>query len=179
MKIKVFTLIAIIFLSGFVRIYHLNILPPSLFYDEIDAGYQAQNFNQNKTDYYGNKFPIHFHSFGDFRTSLYIYSISLIKKIIPDLDVSIRLPSAIFGVLSVFIIYLITKSLIPSFLVAISPWAIHYSRIGFEASGMLLFIFLGIYFWQKFLKKSNTYNLYLSIFFSVFRLISIVPLNYF
>lgn len=165
MKTKIFILIAIIFLSGFVRLYHLNTLPPSLYYDEIDAGYQAQIFNQNQTDYYGNKFPIHFHSFGDFRTSLNIYSIALIQKIIPNPDISVRLPSAIFGVLSVFVIYLITKSLIPSFLLAISPWAIHYSRIGFEASGMLLFILLGIYFWQKFLKKLHLPSLYLSILF--------------
>ncbi|MDD4938271.1 MAG: glycosyltransferase family 39 protein [Candidatus Shapirobacteria bacterium] len=90
---------------------------------------------------------------------------ALVQKIIPDLDLSIRIPSAIFGVLSVFIIYLITGSLIPSFLLAISPWAIHYSRIGFEASGMLFFILLGIYFWQRFVKQNKVYNLYLSSLF--------------
>lgn len=155
----------ILILAGITRLYHLNTLPPSLYYDEIDSGYQAQTFNQNQTDYYGNQFPIHFHSFGDFRTSLNIYATVLIQKIIPDPDISVRLPSAIFGILSVLVIYSITGSLIPSFLLAISPWAIHYSRIGFEASGMILFLLLGIYFWQKFIKKSKIFSLYLSLLF--------------
>ncbi|MDD4938342.1 MAG: glycosyltransferase family 39 protein [Candidatus Shapirobacteria bacterium] len=165
MKIKIFMVIAIVFLAALTRLYHLDTIPPSLYYDELDAGYQAQIFNKNHTDYYGNSFPVHFQSFGDFRTSLNLYSIALIQKIIHDPDLSVRIPSAIFGILSVFIIYLISKSLIPSFLLAISPWAIHYSRIGFEASGMLFFILLGIYFWQRFIKQNKVYNLYLSSLF--------------
>jgi hypothetical protein len=165
MKTKNIILLLIILFACFIRLYKIDQLPPSLYYDEIDAGYQAQTFNKNHTDYYGNKFPIHFHSFGDFRTSLYVYSIALVQKIIPNPDLSVRLPAAIFGIASVFVIYLITRSLIPSFLLAISPWAIHYSRIGFEASGMLLFILLGIYFWQRFLKKQSLLNIYLSVLF--------------
>ncbi len=164
MKIKIFIAILIISLAAFVRLYQLNNLPPSLYYDEIDAGYQAQIFNQNKTDYYGNKFPIHFQSFGDFRTSLHIYTIALTQKIISNPDISVRLPSAIFGILSVIIFYLITKSWLSALLLAISPWAVHYSRIGFEVSGMLFFILLGIYFWQKFLNQQKIFYLYLASF---------------
>ncbi|MFA6007179.1 MAG: glycosyltransferase family 39 protein [Candidatus Shapirobacteria bacterium] len=166
MKIKNFILVLIILFAGFVRLYKITTLPPSLYYDEVDAGYQAMIFNQNQTDYYGNKFPIHFHSFGDFRTSLQIYSIALTQKLTHNLDLSVRLPSAVFGILSVIVLFLITESLIPSFLLAVSPWAIHYSRIGFEVSGMLLCLLLGIYFWQKYIRnnKKNIY-LYLSALF--------------
>ncbi|MDD4938307.1 MAG: glycosyltransferase family 39 protein [Candidatus Shapirobacteria bacterium] len=165
MKTKYLLLVIIILFGSFIRLFKISNLPPSLYYDEVDAGYQAMVFNQNQTDYYGNKFPIHFHSFGDYRTSLHIYSIALFQKITNNPELSIRLPSAIYGIVSIFILFLITKSLIPSFLLAISPWAIHYSRIGFEASGMLLCLLLAIYFWQIFIKNNRFKYLYLTVLF--------------
>jgi hypothetical protein len=165
MKIRHIFLILIIIFAAFIRIFKITTLPPALYYDEVDAGYQALIFNTNNTDYYGNKFPIHFHSFGDFRTSLHIYSIALFQHFTNDQDLSIRLPSAIYGVISVYVLFLITGSLIPSFLLALSPWAIHYSRIGFEVSGMILFLLLGIYFWKKFLINKKSIYIYLTILF--------------
>jgi len=165
MKTRGLYLIAIIFLAFFLRFGKINTLPPSLFSDEVDAGYQALIFNQKHTDYFGNKVPIHFHSFSDWRTSLQIYSISIFQKITKNPEISVRLPSAFFGVISVIVVYLITQSLIPALLLTISPWAIHYSRTGFEVSGMLLVIFLGIYFWQKYLKTSKGAFLYFSALF--------------
>lgn len=158
-------IIILLCLALFFRLYHIETLPPSLFYDEADAGYQAMVFNQHQGDYYGNKFPIHFHSFGDYRTSLHIYSIALFQKITGNYELSVRLPSAIFGTFTVLVIILITNSLIPGFLLTISPWAIHYSRIGFEPSGMILLITLSFYFWFKFIKKEKILYLYLTSLF--------------
>jgi len=99
-KAKIF-LIFILILSLFLRLFRVSTLPPALFADEVDAGYQAMIFNQNKTDYFGNKFPVHFHSFSDWRTSLYIYSISFFQNITNNSDIAIRLPSVVFSVVSV------------------------------------------------------------------------------
>lgn len=165
MNIKHILLIFILLIGTFFRIYKINFLPPSINYDEIDAGYQAMIFNQNHTDYYANKYPVHFRSFGDYRTSLHIYSIAFIQKIINNPEISIRLTSSIYGILTIFIFYLITKSLIPSFLLSISPWFIHYNRIGFEASGMIFYFLLAIYFWKKFITKKDLKNLLLTCLF--------------
>lgn len=162
---KNISILVILSLALFLRSYHLDILPPSLFADEVDAGYQALVFNQNKTDYFGNKFPIHFHSFSDWRTSLYIYSISFFQNITHNSDLAIRLPSVVFSVVSVFLFYLLTNSLFASLLLAISPWSIHYGRSGFEVSGMLMVILAGLYFWKKYLQTHYLYQLLLSIFF--------------
>ena len=148
-KAKIF-LIFILALSLFLRLFRVNTLPPALFADEVDAGYQAMIFNQNKTDYFGNKFPVHFHSFSDWRTSLYIYSISFFQNITNNSDIAIRLPSVVFSVVSVYLFYLLTNSLLASFLLAISPWSIHYGRTGFEVSGMLMCLLAGIYFWNDY-----------------------------
>jgi len=160
-----FYILLIILLALFLRSYHFNILPPSLFSDEVDAGYQGLIFNQNKTDYFGNKFPVHFHSFSDWRTSLYIYSISFFQNITHNSDLAIRLPSVVFSVISVYLFYLLTNSLLASLLLAISPWSIHYGRTGFEVSGMLMVILAGIYFWKKYTQKYHLSHLLLSIFF--------------
>jgi len=162
---KKITIFLILILALFLRRYHLETLPPSLFSDEADAGYQALIFNQNQTDYYGNKFPTHFHSFADWRTSLYIYSISFFQKLTNNSDLAIRLPSVVFSVISVFLFYLLTNSLLASFLLAISPWSIHYGRSGFEVSGMLAAFLAGLYFWKKYTQKQSLKDLLLCIFF--------------
>lgn len=157
-------IILVLILALFLRSYHLDTLPPAMFSDEVDAGYQALVFNQNHTDYYGNKFPTHFHSFSDWRTSLYIYSISLCQKITNNSDLAIRLPSVIFSVLNVYLFYLLTNSPLAALLLAISPWSIHYGRTGFEVSGMLAAILAGIYFWKKYAQNYRLPHLLLSVF---------------
>lgn len=162
---KKISLFIVIVFAFFLRLYHLDTLPPSLYYDELDASFQAKTFNQNLTDYYGHKFPIAFQSFGDYRTPLHIYSIALVHKFTSNPDIAARLPSAIFGVFSIYFMYLISGSLIPAILMAISPWALHYSRISFEVSGMLMLILAGIYFWKRYTQDSKLSQLLLAVFF--------------
>lgn len=165
MKTKTAALVVILLLAIFTRFWNLTNLPPSLFSDEVDAGYQAMVFNHTGNDYFGNKYPVHFHSFSDWRTGADIYSIAFFENLGFNPGISVRLPSAIFGLVSVGLIFLITNSPIAAFLLAISPWAIHYSRSGFEVSGMIMVILLGIYFWQKYLKSFKLPLLQASIFF--------------
>ena len=179
MKLKLsFThicLAAILALSLFLHTYKILDNPPSLFSDEVDASYQAYVFNHCQNDYFGNKFPIHFHSFSDWRTSLYIYSVAIIQQLIGHTDLSTRLPSAIFGTLSIFIFFLIIKQLlnnsrwglIGAFLLTLSPWLTHYSRIGFEVSGMIFVLLLGFFYWIKFIQINQNKYLYLSIIFFI------------
>lgn len=168
----------ILLFSLFLHLYKILNNPPSLFSDEVDANYQAFVFNQRLTDYYGNKFPIHFHSYSDWRTSLYVYSTAFVQKFVGHTDLAARLPAAIYGTLAVFAFFLLIKQLFNSskwaltgaLLLSLSPWLTHYSRIGFEVSGMLFVLILGLYYWIKFTQNQKNKNLYLSI---VFFLVSI------
>lgn len=169
-------LLLFIFLFAlFTRSFSILSSPPSLFSDEVDAAYQAYVFNQCKTDYQGNKLPTHFHSFADNRTSAYIYSIAFIQKIIGPTASSARIPSIIFGSLSVLAIFLFVKTrystkaaLIAAFLLALSPWAIHYSRTGFEVSGMLFFYIMALYYFELFKKsKLNKHLIFSTLFFVI------------
>lgn len=151
-------------------LYKNTTVPPSLYSDESDISYQAFIFNKYQTDYFGNKFPIHFHSYSDWQPSLFIYSVALTQKFIGHTDVSVRIPAAIFGALTVLVFCLIINlllksevwSIIGGLLLSISPWLFHFSRAGFAVTNMLFLTLLGIYFWIKFIKNNQTKNLFLS-----------------
>ncbi len=147
-------LISLFIIGSYFRLINLSNNPPSIFSDEVDAQYQAFIYKQCGTDYFGNKFPIHFQSFSDYRTPIFIRTIALFN--------SVRLSQSIFGIFSLFLIFLILKHLFVKnkiiwiyglFISACSFWLIHYSRTGFEVSQMLFFLFLFLLFWLKFIKK--------------------------
>jgi len=156
------TILLILMIFAFtLRFWSLNQNPPSLFADEVDIAYQVKTFKTTGADYYGNKFPIHFHSFSDWRTSLQIYSSVVVSFFTQDDFYIVRLPSVIYSVISVYLIYLITGNLYAPFLLAISPWSIHYGRTGFEVSGMITCLLAAIYFFKN--KKFYLFSLFLCL----------------
>jgi 4-amino-4-deoxy-L-arabinose transferase-like glycosyltransferase len=165
-----FLLILIILIASFFRLYKLSVNPPSLFGDELDLGYQAYSILKTGRDYQGNLLPIHFHSLAEWRTPLYLYSAVPTVAIFGITPLGVRLPAAIFGILSVYAIYLLsyklTKNkylgLLCAFLLSISPWHLQYSRAGFEVTEMLFFLILGLYLFLKSL--SNPKLLWVSVF---------------
>jgi len=112
-------------------------------------------------------------SFSDWRTPLYIYSISIVNIFIQNPELSVRLPSVIFGSLSSVIFYLLLKKikfkLIPALISTIvwtlNPWLFHFSRTGFEVSGMILFFLLAIYSLISYLTTKKTSYLYPMVIF--------------
>ena len=150
-------LILILFIAAFLRLWRLSSVPVSLFGDEVDVGYQAYSILKTGRDYYGNFMPIHFHSLAEWRTPLYLYSAVPTVAVFGISPLGVRLPAAIFGILGVYIFYLLIKQItnhqslitVASFLLAISPWHIQYSRAGFEVTLLLLLLLLGLYFFFK------------------------------
>jgi hypothetical protein len=170
-------LILIILVASFLRLYKLSVNPPSLFGDELDLGYQALSIAQTGKDYRGNFMPSHFHSLAEWRTPLYLYSAVPTVAIFGITPLGVRLPAAIFGILSVVAMYLFVKelltygliptdkhprALLAATLMAISPWSLQYSRAGFEVTEMLLLLLVGLWLFFKALKKPKF--LWLSVF---------------
>ncbi len=147
--------------AAFLRLWHLGQAPPGLYSDEVDVAYQARLFLDQKTDYFGNSWPIHFHSFADWRTPGYIYSALPFIALADPSATAVRLPAALWGLLSLLAFFHLCKkifkqtgpALLALALLSFSPWHIHYSRIAFEVTGMLFFILLGLSFLLSFLKK--------------------------
>lgn len=154
-------LIFIILLSIFLRLYNIDKNPVSLFGDELDVGYHALSILQTGKDYTGHSLPLHFRSLAESRTPLYLYSAVPSVAIFGISPLGVRLPAVIFGVLGVWLLYLLTKfisgntnlALISAFLLSILPWHIQYSRAGFEVTELMAFYLAGTYFFLKGLKE--------------------------
>ncbi len=156
-------LIAILVLAFVLRIYKLGSVPPHLTSDEAALGYNAYSILKTGRDEYGKFLPIIFKSFGDYKPGLYIYSAIPAIAILGLNEFSVRLPSAIAGVITVYLIYLIVGELfknqklqITAALIAtICPWLIYFSRGAWEVNLSLTLTLGGIYFFFKSLKKSK------------------------
>ncbi len=186
-------LILIIFLAFVLRFYKLNSYP-ALNADEAAIGYNAYSLLQTGKDEHGNSWPIHFQSFNDYKPGLYVYMVMPFVAVLGLNEWAVRVPGALLGVLTVYIVYLLSKEVFPSgrkfsifnfqfsnaeigaLFIAISPWHIHFSRGGWEVNAATFFMTLGLWLFLKFISTSviplkkgiHTNNLYLAFSFLAF-----------
>jgi 4-amino-4-deoxy-L-arabinose transferase-like glycosyltransferase len=139
-------LIGIIMLAAGLRLWQLGNVPPSPDWDEVALGYDAYSIIHTGRDEFAQFLPVVLRSFDDYKPALYAY-LSIPTVLIFGLDVfAVRLPSAIFGIISVFAVFCLVQelfkenkykdylALLAAFLLAISPWSLQFSRVGFEAN---------------------------------------------
>ena len=155
-------LVCIFIVAIFLRLYQLGVNPPSLDWDEASLGYNAYSILKTGRDEFGRPWPISIRSFEDYKPAVYVYLTIPAVAILGLNEFAVRLPSAICGILTVVIAYFLIKELVSNkiaiigtFLLAISPWHLQFSRIAFEANAALLFVSLGILFYLKGLKSGK------------------------
>lgn len=158
-RIHLYVIVLSLFIGSIFRLWNLN-YPSSLFGDELDLGYHALSISKTGKDYSGNFMPIHFHSFAEWRTPLYIYAAVPTVALFGISPLGVRLPAALFGIALIPVMYFFSLTIIKKYgyfkgkenlvaslsalVISISPWHIHYSRAGFEVTMLLLFLVLGI-----------------------------------
>ncbi|MBU0572833.1 glycosyltransferase family 39 protein [Patescibacteria group bacterium] len=168
----------ILLLASVLRLWNLGSTPPHLAPDEASLGYNAYSILKTGKDEYGKIMPIIFKSFGDFKPGLYVYLTVPAVAVLGLTEFAVRLPSAAFGILAVFLMYMIGLqffkdkkiALVSSFLLAINPWHIHFSRGAWEINVSLTLTLLGIYFFVKAIEKQK--HLFYSAFFFALTLIT-------
>ena len=165
LKSSRFWLSLIIIIGAWLRFYKLGQVPSGFVNDEADFGYNAYSLIKTAKDEFGQSWPIIFRSFGDGKMPVYFY-LTLPSVLIFGLtEFAVRFPSALFGSLTVLLVYFLTKelfhsrsgvapnnlvtrnsklvSLLAAGVLAISPWHIHFSRAAFEANLGLFWVTLG------------------------------------
>lgn len=169
-KNKIF-LIVILAIAAFLRMWQLGINPPHLTPDEAALGYNAFSILKTGRDEYGEFLPVIFKSFGDFKPGLYVYATVPFVALLELTELAVRLPSALAGVVAVWLVYKITLmlfamkknqhpiigsqslALISALFLAISPWHIHFSRGAWEINLSLTLTLAGIYLFLLASKK--------------------------
>ena len=167
-KLHKYIIVIILFLAIFLRGYKIDSLP-SLNPDEAALGYNAYSLLQTGKDEHGIPWPLHFQSFGDYKPGGYVYLDMPFIKLLGLTPLAVRLPNLILSVLTIYVLYLLVLlvssnsvlALISSFVLAISPWHIHFSRGAWESSTALFFLLLGIYWLYIYIIKQKITYLYL------------------
>ncbi len=130
---------------------------PPLYTDEASLGYSAYSILRTGADEFGQKLPVSLRSFGDYKPPLSAY------LMIPGIaafglsTTTIRLPSAITGIATIVLVYLLVKLLTgnsalalgSAFVLTFSPWHIHQSRMAMLVGNTLFFFVAGVYTWLK------------------------------
>jgi 4-amino-4-deoxy-L-arabinose transferase-like glycosyltransferase len=161
-------LIVILGCALFLRTYNIAKNPPSLSWDEVSIGYNAYSILKTGKDEHGQFMPVAaFAAYGDYKPPFAIYATVPFVALFGLNELAVRLPSALFGTVTIFLTYYLVSELLLVFqkkskkenafgyitwlpmvsaaLLAISPWHINISRAGFEANIALFFVVLGIY----------------------------------
>lgn len=165
-KINPLFILGLIIILGIItRFYQLGKVPAGLYLDEAAQGYNAYSILKTGKDEFGKAFPMAFRSFNDFKTPVYIY---LIVPLIPFFGLnafSIRLPSFIFSILTLPLLFFLIKklsakysgsttiALIAVLFLSISPWHTLFGRTNFECNVALFFLLLGYYLFILALNK--------------------------
>ena len=140
---------AILLLGGALRIWRLDAVPPGLFCDEAAIANNARSLAMTGRDVSGRLFPLHPHepSFeewgirgGIVYKPVLPYAMAPFVGLFGTTPTIARLPAALFGVAGLLAVYVAGRrwigpraAMAAAGLLAVWPWHLHFSRIGFEA----------------------------------------------
>jgi 4-amino-4-deoxy-L-arabinose transferase-like glycosyltransferase len=181
-------LFLIFLLAGFLRFYKLGDIPSGFHRDEAFFGYNAYSILKTGKDMTGKLLPLHFESFL-WSPGLYSYFSIPFIAIFGLSSFSTRFASALFGTLSIPLLYLfvlqlfqtnqksftsiipIKIALLSSLLFAISPWHITLSRVATENTVVVFFLILGTILTLRWYRTKHTILLvlgYINFFITLY-----------
>jgi len=176
-------LFIVLLLASVLRLVSLDTHIGALYGDEISISYNAWSILHTGRDEFSKFLPIQFESWGDQKNPVYIYLVSIFQVIFGLTAWSVRLPSAISGIIAVALTYFLVKklleltnfqsdkkntiALISSTILAINPWHIHISRGGYETNLALTLGLSTVYLILLWIQKAKTKYLMISLPFAV------------
>ncbi|KKR81039.1 MAG: hypothetical protein UU73_C0001G0188 [Candidatus Daviesbacteria bacterium GW2011_GWA1_41_61] len=152
MKKSTILLILILTLFLGTRLYKIDEIPSSVYWDEASIGYNAYSISQTGKDEWGQFLPVHFKAFGEYKLPVYIYTTALSVSAFGLNELAVRLPAVVFAFFNILLTYFIAKKissskavgLLSAFFLSISPYFFIFSRTGYEATAGLTLFLLGV-----------------------------------
>ncbi len=164
-------LVSILLIAAILRLFALGITPHGIYSDEASLGYNAWSILTTGHDEFGKSYPLTFQAFAEYKLPVYIYTSIPFIALFGLSPFSIRIVSAIAGIVATYGIYVLCRtsfhknegkeiiSLSAAALFAVSPWSIHFSRGGFEANLALCLIIFGVYLFISYTETFRPYHL--------------------
>jgi 4-amino-4-deoxy-L-arabinose transferase-like glycosyltransferase len=166
-----YLLVALILLTAFtLRFWNVEQNPQGLYYDEIDAGYQARSILQTGKDYRGDLSPFYFSSYLDPRPPIPVYLTVLSTALFSSPELQVRMGLVFLGTINVglffWLIYKWSRNfwlgIIGMLVTATNPWWIQFSRYNHEAHTTLFFPLVGIILFLYGLERKKFHYFFLS-----------------
>lgn len=173
MKKIYFLLLAVLFLAITLRFYQLGQTPISLEWDEVAIGYDAYSVLKTGRDQFGKFLPTVFRSLDDYKPPIYEYLTVLPVALFGLNSFAVRLPSALGGIIAVYLTYFLAKNiiaqnsplqkyskriaLVSALLLALSPWHLQFSRAAFEVNVSVMITMAAVYFFIMGLDSRNKF----------------------
>jgi len=158
--------LTLILLAGsLVRLLYLGDSPMGLHQDEAYSAYNSWAVMNYGIDSFGYTRPVYYTVWGSGMSVLYSYLTMPFFALFGVSVVTIRLPQAILGCVSILVVYGLGKQMFHSkwmgvffaFLLAINPWHIQQSRFGLECNLAVPMLLTAMYFFCRYInggKKS-------------------------
>ncbi len=173
MKKFILEIFILALISSLIIFYKFNLIPQNLSFDEVEFAKLALSLDKTPYTPYSPAASGH--------STLYFYFLLGSFKIFGINNFALRLPSAVFGVISVLIFYLIMRNLVKpwnnvilkqylplvaSLLLISSHWYFNFARFSFEATFLIFLELTALLFLFKFFSKNNFNYLSLSAVFT-------------
>lgn len=130
-----------------LRVYRLTELPAGFFCDEAGNGFNAACLLHAGRDENGARWPLYVWSFGtSYKNPIFVYSAMLPLAVLGPTELAVRLTAALWGTATVLAMFFLGRALmgplvglVAALLLAVCPWHLHFSRIGFELIALPFF----------------------------------------
>ncbi len=154
-----------------VRVIFLDLLPGGLNQDEASAGYDAYSIMMYGVDRNGMSYPVHLIAWGSGQNALYSYMMIPFIFALGVNELSLRLPMAVAGCISLYLVYKLLKERFDEktafyglAFIAICPWHIMKSRWGLESNLFPEMVLLGVFLLLEGIRKKNYWFFFISAF---------------
>ncbi|MCZ6633438.1 MAG: glycosyltransferase family 39 protein [bacterium] len=147
----------VLIVAALFRLPFLASHPIGVHADEASIGYDAYSLWETGRDQHGVYLPLFARSFGDYDEALHRYLVVPSVAVFGLNAFAIRLPNALLGILTVWVVYHLVQALwgrpsmacLAGLFLAISPWHVHFSRWSVRAILLPLLFSLGLLLFLK------------------------------
>jgi 4-amino-4-deoxy-L-arabinose transferase-like glycosyltransferase len=161
---------ALVFVVSFLLIcLRLGTLavPPILTCDEASIGLNAQGILTTGADEWGQRLPLFFKAFGEYKSPVFIYSSLPLIKLLGLNLYAIRLTAAIWGLLTIIFtslfVWELTKNKTVAFISLIVastlPWHFQVSHLGYEVTAFPAMLTIALWLLAKSNRRGNSFFL--------------------
>ncbi len=141
-KLKKIFFAFVLAIAFLLRFFKLGDIPVGVSKDEASLAYNAYSILKTGKDEFGVNYPLTFKAFGEYKAPLYIYASVPFTFLLGPTEFSARFVSAFFGLLTIVCLYFLVLilfkkkevALLSTFILAILPWHLQFTRIAYEGS---------------------------------------------